>query len=79
MSKRNKWKKFRPNSNEELEAALQYEKTLTARWYERISGKVPWEDGAREFLNVAMDAQTVIVNRLIQSNAAEQFASLPNE
>jgi len=75
--KKSKWKKFRPDSNEALEAALLDERKLTARWYQRISGTVAWEPGERERLYALMESQADIVDRLNQKNAADQFAALP--
>lgn len=79
MSKRSKWKRFRPGSNDELESALLEDRKLTARWYERISGQIHWGPGERGRLNASMEAQAKTVNSLIQQQAAEQFVSLPDE
>ena len=73
------WKKLRPESNPELEDALNVERNLTARWYERMSGVVRWTPGERERLNAAIDAQARIVNNLMKLDAAEWFAKLPSE
>lgn len=67
-----RWKKLRPDSNDELEGLLQEEKHLTAYWYARISGQVPWKHGQREQPAEQMDAMSGQVNALM-------FASLPDE
>ena len=59
------WKKLRPDSNEELERLLKIERNLTARWYTRISGEIPWTDGERERLAATMDAATMEVDHAI--------------
>ena len=78
MPKHRNWKKLRPDSSEELEKALYEEKKLTSRWYERISGNAPWGPGEREKINELMDSLSVKISRLIQENAASNFASLPD-
>jgi len=78
MTKKSKWKKLRPDSNEALETALLDERKLTARWYQRINGTVAWEPGERQRLYALMESQSDIVDRLIQENAVEQFAALPD-
>lgn len=79
MSKKPKWKKIRPDSNDELEESLFAERALTRRWYQRISGEIPWSPGERERLYAAIEAQSANVDRLIQENAAKIFAELPDE
>jgi hypothetical protein len=74
-----RWKRMRPDSGEELEFSLLAEKRLTATWYERMSGQVPWKQGERETLTRQMGDAAGTVNKLIAENAAEVFASLPNE
>jgi len=65
MSKKNKWKRLRPDGNEYLEDLLRKEKMLTAYWYQRISGAVPWKPGERETLNAEMDALSMQVDHAI--------------
>jgi hypothetical protein len=64
--------------SDELMAALAVEKSLTARWYERVSGSVPWGIGERERLDSTINAQNKIVDRMIQQHNADQFAALPD-
>lgn len=79
MGKRSKWKKMRPESNQELEYCLLAEKKLTAKWYDRISGKVPCKPREREALSIHMDEMAAKVNALIAANTVEIFANPPNE
>ena len=72
------WRRFRPESNEELEAAFNRERHLTALWYQRISGNVGWLDGERERLSREMDAATAAVHLLMAEQSAERFAQLPD-
>ncbi len=75
----NRPRQAKPNQYDELEIALQAEKTLTAKWYQRISGQIAWQPGEREAISIQMEAQAANVNRLIQQKAASDFAALPQE
>ena len=76
---KNRWKKFRPDSNPELEAALYDEKSLTARWYARMTVEKEWQPGEKISLAAMMESVAQKVNRLLASTAADNFAALPDE
>jgi len=78
MKTKNQWKRFRPNSNDELEAALQEERKLVARWYARISGSEPWSAGERERIEIVLETCAQGVNRMIQEQVISKFADLPD-
>jgi hypothetical protein len=71
MSTRQNWKRTQTDTEEKLYKALCEEKSMTARWYQRISGLVPWNPGERERLDALMDSQTATVNRMIRENAED--------
>lgn len=74
MSKHS-WKKFRPQSNEELERLLLKEKHLTAAWYRGMSQG--WEIDRRRVFD-AMDEVAAQINKLLREQAADDFSALPD-
>jgi hypothetical protein len=68
MGHRDAWRKFRPNSNQELEDALMVERMLTQKWYQRMSGKFSWGPGERDLLNSAMDIQAQEINGMMRKS-----------
>ena len=68
----------RKEFDEELADLLREEKHLTARWYERISGQVPWKPGERERIDAKSDELSAQINRHIAEGNAEWFAGLPD-
>ena len=65
MSKKSKWRKFRPESNEVLEELLYRERILMAEWYELMSGQVLWSDGERQSMAKEQEAIALTIDHLI--------------
>jgi hypothetical protein len=66
--KQPKWKKLRPDSNQELEDDLHAERRLTADWYDRMTGAINWMEGEKESVRIQMDAISERINALIANN-----------
>jgi len=50
--------------NEELNIAIREEQKLTALWYSKMSGQVPWNDGERDRFQRRFDALAEQIYRL---------------
>jgi hypothetical protein len=79
MAKKQKWRKCRPDSTQEIEDAVLEERNLTERWYKRIGGRIPWTHGEKQRLDSTMEAQAAKVNALLSTNAIRIFESLSFE
>lgn len=64
---------MRPDSNEDFEAMLLQEKKLTAQYYQRISGEVPWGNGERHLLE---DAQDVVAEEIDHSIGRRELRTM---
>jgi len=68
------WKRFRPNSNPELEQLLNDERVLTHTWYRRMSGE---DKGERICIfAAAMEQVASRINQLLTEKAVNDFAKL---
>jgi len=67
------WKRFRPQSNEEIELLLKQERKLTAQWYARVSGV---ENRSPANLYPVMDEIAGRINTLLREKFVEDFAKL---
>jgi hypothetical protein len=63
MVGRKEW--FKTQRHDYLEILAGKQRKLTARWYARISGQVPWEDGEREKIDAEQEAIAQEMNRVI--------------
>ena len=78
MSKKNTRKKY-GTGNDELDEALAQDKIVTAYWYHRISGQVPWMPGEREVVNRMMDAAAARVRSLMSKDVIGGSMDEPRE
>jgi len=77
VPKQPKWKKFRPDSTQEIEDLLSAEKRLTGYWYQRMSGQVAWMPGEKDTLMRRMDELSIQIRKAQGGAAAAWFAGLP--
>lgn len=71
MAKKNRYS----TGDEVLDRLLLEDKSLTAKWYERMSGQIPWNPGEREKIETAseelakkINARMKIANRQLASS-----------
>lgn len=63
--------------DQELNNLLTQEKNLTAAFYNRMSGVIPWAEGERAEFEVRFATFSAKIKTLINEKAAAEFASLP--
>jgi hypothetical protein len=65
------------NTKELLGIALKEERDLTAAWYARMSGEVPWMPGRREMFSAKFEELSQRIRTLQGEDTAQWFAELP--
>lgn len=65
MSKRKRWKQA---DDDPLSIAIGRERVITAGWYARMSGQIPWKEGERELYT----SMTASIEREIHSMSREK-------
>jgi hypothetical protein len=61
---------------EKFNAALTEQKNLTAGWYLRMSGQIPWKPNERELLEAKFERQNLNIHGMAKQIAALEFAEL---
>jgi hypothetical protein len=69
---------YSPSPQEQELAFLQKrEKNLTAEWYLKMSGKIPWKDGERDWFSNTFEEISKQIYAIWVKDTADWFANLP--
>lgn len=64
--------------DEILSLKIREDQKLTAKWYMKMSGQLPWKDGEKDWFSYRFEALNVEIRELWAKDNVEWFAGLPD-